>query len=92
LDDLRVGLGEYGRVGGAGLGMALDVAQHPQQDLDGFKIAFGRAVDELSNDRFTLADFATPATFGDDDELVQRLVQQGLQVLAPGGRPRGLPD
>ena len=36
--------------------------------------------------------FLTPAILGDDDRLVQRLAQQRRQVLAPGGRPRGLPD
>jgi hypothetical protein len=39
---LHVGLGEYGGVGGVALGMAVDVAQHRQQDLDGFEIALRR--------------------------------------------------
>ena len=75
LDDLRVGLGECVMVGGAGLGMALDVAEHAQQDLDGSIVRFGRAVDELGDDCFALADLAAPAVLGDDDELVQCLVQ-----------------
>jgi hypothetical protein len=66
--------------------MALDVAQHRQQDLDGFQISLGRAIDELRDDRFALADLALPAILGDDDKLVQRLVEQGLQVLG-AGRP-----
>src|SRR5438105_1503815 len=72
--------------GRAGLGMALDVAKHRQQDLDGFQIGLGRSIDELGDDRFALADLALPAILGDDDELVQRLVQQCLQVLG-AGRP-----
>ena len=55
--------------------MALDVAEHRQQDLDGFQIGLGRSIDELRDDRFALADLATPTVFGDDDELVQRFVQ-----------------
>ena len=31
-----------------------------------FEVALGRAVDELSDDRLTLADLATPAILGDD--------------------------
>jgi len=37
---LQVGLGES-RIGGMRVGVALDVAEHPQQDLDGFIICFG---------------------------------------------------
>ena len=46
VDDLLVGFGES-RLGGVGIGVALDVAKQPQQDLDGFEIGLGRAVDEL---------------------------------------------
>ena len=43
VDDLLVGFGES-RLGGVGIGVALDVAKQPQQDLDGFEIGLGRAV------------------------------------------------
>jgi len=72
--------------------MALDVAEHAQQDLDGFIVRFGRAVDELGDDCFALADLAAPAVLGDNDELVNALFNRVFRFLAPGGRPRGLPD
>jgi hypothetical protein len=46
LDDLLIGLG-VSRIGGMGVSVALNVADEPQHDLDGFEVGFGRAIDEL---------------------------------------------
>ena len=40
------------------------------------QIGRGRLVDELRDDRFALGDLSAPAILGDDDQLVQRLVEQ----------------
>ena len=40
LDDLLVSLGES-PIGGGGIGIALDIAEEPQHDLDGYEVGLG---------------------------------------------------
>ena len=47
------------------------------------EVGLGRAVDELSDDGFPLADLAAPAVFGDDHLLVEGCAQEGSEVLHP---------
>src|SRR5208282_120374 len=53
LNDLLIGFGEN-RIGGGGIGIALDVVQQPQQDLNGLQIGFSWTVDDLSDDCLAL--------------------------------------
>jgi hypothetical protein len=81
--------------GGRGRGwlaLAFDSPNDVQQDLGMARISLGRLIDHLLNNSQELADFPTPAILGDDDALVQRLVQHSLQVLGSRWGPQGLPD
>src|ERR1700730_10540259 len=81
LDDLLIGLGESCWICRPGVGTRFNVAEHCQQDLNGFQIGFGRPIDELSDDGLTLAYLPPRAILDDDDWLFQRLVQQSRQFL-----------
>src|SRR5215471_10304983 len=88
LNDLFVRRGERGGLRRSRLALVFDVAQKVEDNSDGAQIGCGRAVDDLSDDRFALGDFATPAIIlGDDYRLVERFAQQRLQVLRFRGPP-----
>src|SRR6516165_4200355 len=81
LNDLFVRRGEGGGLRRRRLALAFDIAQKVEDDSDGAQIGCGRAVDDLSDDRFALGDFAPPAILGDDHRLVERFAHQRLQVF-----------
>jgi hypothetical protein len=92
-EDLLVG-GSEGGHGGFRLAAALALLNDSEQDLGGLQIGLGRAVDELGDNRPALADFSAPAVFGNNDWLVQRVADQGRQVIRvfwPAARIAGLP-
>jgi hypothetical protein len=60
---------------------------HVKHELERGQIGAGRAVHELRNDCFTLGDLAASAVLGDNDTFVQRLAEQGREIL--GRRPSG---
>jgi hypothetical protein len=63
-----------------------------EQDLGGLKLALGRAVGELGDDRLALTDLAASAVLSDDNLFVERVMDRVDRFLASFGRPRGLPE
>src|SRR5215472_295624 len=90
LNDLFVRRGEGGGLGRGRLALAFDVAQKVEDASDGAQIGCGRAVDDLSDDRFARGDFATPAILGNDDGLAERFAQQRLQVFRSARAATGI--
>jgi hypothetical protein len=64
---------------------------HVKHELERGQIGAGRAVHELRNDCFTLGDLAASAVLGDNDTFVQRLAEQGREILG-AGRPAHASD
>ena len=64
---------------------AFDVLQDVDQQLEGSPVALGRFVDELFEGGFALADALAPAILVDDDNFVERFVQQARQVFCSPG-------
>jgi hypothetical protein len=92
LDHLLVRFSELGGFARSRLSLTFDIAHNVEEDFDRAKIGGGRAVGELSDNRFTLADLATPAILRDENALIERLIEERREILGPDGRPRGLPD
>src|SRR5262245_55037821 len=80
-DDLLVIRSEVERFRGNWLSPAFDVLNDVEQDLGCAQIGLGRAIDELRDDRFALADPASALAVRDGDALVERFAQQRRQIL-----------
>src|SRR6516165_4620967 len=91
LDDLFIRRGEGGSLRRSRLDLAFDVPQKVEDNFDGAPIGCDRAVDDLSDDRFALGDFAPPAILSDGHRLVERFAQQRLQVLRSARPTPGVP-
>src|SRR5208282_2889526 len=92
-EDLLVGWADGGGRGGGRPGPRLEVQHQVEQDLQRARVGGGGFVDELLDHRLALGDLASPAVLGDRHRLVQRVVQQGRQVLRtrrPPARVAGL--
>ena len=69
--------------------MTFDLSQHVEENFDGTKICGGGAVDELGDDRLTLGDLPFSVTI---TVSFSASLSSVFRFLAPGDRPRGLPD
>src|ERR1700746_2604202 len=84
-DDLLVRRAERARRGFR-FRPAFEILLDVEHKFGGAPTAFGRLVDELLDNGLAFADLSPPAVLSNDDALVQRLAEQGREVLV-AGRP-----
>src|SRR5215472_1817295 len=92
LDDLPVRRSQLRRLGGRrrSTGSWLDTLDDVGQLLDRPQFGCGRFVDELLDHQLALGDSAAHAVLGEIHLLVERLVQQGREVLRALWPPFGI--